>query len=640
MPTLFSWGFALFAMPAQAALPILVPIPVPIGAPSAITISASDVGDNSATLRGSINPNGTNSNTWFEYGTNSGSLSSTIAGPSTGAPISIIKNISGLASNSNFYFRVCASNTWGHNCGSTLSFTTTGGSQQGNVPIVNTQSSSVIDQYSASLNGYVNPNGSGSNSWFEYGTNSYNLSGNVSAGYISSPNQISRSIYNLQPNTTYYFRACASNNWGTNCGSTLSFTTQNNNNGGQQGNSPNAFTDNATNVGVNSATLNAHIDNNGSYSNSWFQYGTSQYSLNLSTNTANQGWYGSSVSQSVAGLQSNTTYYFRVVAQNTFGSSYGSILSFTTLGGQNNSNQMIVVSTPAIVISQTMAKVNGLIIDNGNEQVTAWFEYGPTLAFGNTAQSINLGNVSSQAFSSVLNNLEPGMIYYFRAVAQSSNGIIKGDILTFKTSSVVVPSGGNPSNPPVTPPANNPVSNTSLSKYISLKIETRFENLSAGDAADYDITYKNISNKKIENAILRITLPKEISFNKASEGFFSDSDNTLTVKIDSLDAGKENKISISSLVSKGVKDKDVLVTTATFVYPSPASLVKENVVAYVLNNIVAKNLLPAASIFGNGGFLPNTLTEWLLLTASIFALIFFGRKFYAQIKTPPAPPVA
>jgi len=216
-----------FKVGSQSNPPIVIGDVIPVGkAPVATTQNANNIDQNRATLNGTIDPRGTNSSTWFEWGTNYSNLNSVINGPGTSVPISIIKNISGLASNSTFYFRVCASNNWGKNCGATLSFVTQGGTQNG-LPFVTTNSASSVNQNSATLNGYVNANNSGANTWFEYGSNQNNLYNSIQSGYISGSSSTYAYLNNINYNTTYYFRACASNSYGQICGSINSFTTGN-----------------------------------------------------------------------------------------------------------------------------------------------------------------------------------------------------------------------------------------------------------------------------------------------------------------------------------------------------------------------------------------------------------------------------
>ncbi|OFZ27557.1 MAG: hypothetical protein A3D92_08015, partial [Bacteroidetes bacterium RIFCSPHIGHO2_02_FULL_44_7] len=99
-----------------------------------------------------------------------------------------------------------------------------------NKPSVTTLSYSNITSTSATLNGSVNPNGSATTTWFEYGTNStlstYTQTPAQSIESGSTSQTVSANLNGLNPSTTYYYRLVASNSAGTQYGSILNFTTQ------------------------------------------------------------------------------------------------------------------------------------------------------------------------------------------------------------------------------------------------------------------------------------------------------------------------------------------------------------------------------------------------------------------------------
>ena len=96
-------------------------------------------------------------------------------------------------------------------------------------PTVTTSPATLITTTSATLNGSVNPNGSSTTAWFEWGTSStlstYTQTPNQSIGSGTTSQAISASLSGLIPDTTYYYRVAASNTAGTQRGSILSFTT-------------------------------------------------------------------------------------------------------------------------------------------------------------------------------------------------------------------------------------------------------------------------------------------------------------------------------------------------------------------------------------------------------------------------------
>jgi hypothetical protein len=98
--------------------------------PTVITSAASAVTSSSASISGTVNPNGRVSRAWFEYGTASdlSSYTPTVlqsVGSDTAA-IAITAPISGLSPYTTYFFRAAATNDQGTARGSILSFTTSG----------------------------------------------------------------------------------------------------------------------------------------------------------------------------------------------------------------------------------------------------------------------------------------------------------------------------------------------------------------------------------------------------------------------------------------------------------------------------------------------------------------------------------
>lgn len=96
------------------------------------------------------------------------------------------------------------------------------------------------------------------------------------------------------------------------------------------GTSPSAVTGSATSITQSSATLHGSVTANGLSTTVWFEYGTvtGSYGCTSLSQTIN-GTASTTVSYSVSGLPSGNTYYYRIVAQNSAGSAYGSEKSFS-----------------------------------------------------------------------------------------------------------------------------------------------------------------------------------------------------------------------------------------------------------------------------------------------------------------------
>jgi hypothetical protein len=154
----------------------------------------------------------------------------------------------------------------------------------------------------------------------------------------------------------------------------------------------------------------------------------------LSTKTSD-GTGSGTFSSSITGLILNTTYYVRAYATNGSGTSYGSEISFTTLG---QTAVVPVLTTTAVTgITQTGSVSGGNITSNGGSPVTArgvcWSTtQDPTVAL-TTKTSDGTGDGS---FVSTITGLAPATLYYVRAYATNSVGTAYGNPLSFTTSPI------------------------------------------------------------------------------------------------------------------------------------------------------------------------------------------------------------
>jgi hypothetical protein len=97
--------------------------------------------------------------------------------------------------------------------------------------------------------------------------------------------------------------------------------------------SPTVLTGTATNIKSTSATLNGSANANGASTDVWFEYDTTSVSYSNTTSTQFlSGLNGTdTVSIGIGGLLPETTYYYRLAAQNSVGTAYGNEMSFATL---------------------------------------------------------------------------------------------------------------------------------------------------------------------------------------------------------------------------------------------------------------------------------------------------------------------
>ncbi|MHA2068278.1 MAG: fibronectin type III domain-containing protein, partial [Candidatus Thorarchaeota archaeon] len=122
-----------------------------------------------------------------------------------------------------YYYVVTAANSYGESGESSEVFATPIG-----IPSITTSPATSVTSGSATLNGTVNPNGASTACYFEYGTTtSYgSTTTSASAGSGTTAVSVSDGIIGLNPNTTYHFRIVATNSAGTSNGLDQTFTTE------------------------------------------------------------------------------------------------------------------------------------------------------------------------------------------------------------------------------------------------------------------------------------------------------------------------------------------------------------------------------------------------------------------------------
>jgi len=589
------------------------------GAPIVTTNTATNITQNSTTLGCFVNPNGGTSTTrWIEYGTTQSLGSQTPVVNHGSTALDITEYVSGLSPNTNYYFRCNAQNSAGVTNGNIVSFFTGGGNQ---IPSVTTYPADSTSSNFAVLNGFVNPNGtSNTTRWFEYGTDSWSFTNSTTRlGQGSNASTFNETVTGLLSNTTYYYRAVAQNSAsGPVYGNTQSFYTG----GGTTGQRPFVTTNTATNVTQNYVTLNGYVNPyNTSNVTRWFEYGTSQ-ALGNRTNTINHGATAANINDTISGLLNNTTYYFRAVAQNPQGTSYGSILSFTT-GTTITNNAPTAITNLATNIDQDSARLNGLAIVSGNVITNGWFEWGTTQSLGNTTPTKALGSLSSMNSYASLFGLSPNTTYYYRFVAQNQNGISRGSILNFRTNSYVI---YPPVYPPVGPVKTRSVSITKTLENLDSPNGTR-ERISAlrGETARFTITVENTGDYTLTDVLVKDRIPHYLEFANADEVNKNNPQREVVWALGDMVKGERQSVILDVIVTGDARVGDIIDNVARI--ESKRITRNSNIASIEVTDKI--NSLAAASFFGGIGFLPDTLIEWLFLILLIFALIVVSRKLYA-----------
>jgi hypothetical protein len=278
-----------------------------------------------------------------------------------------------------------------------------------------------VSSNAATLNGSINPNGADTSWYFEYGTStSYgSKTPKQDAGAGTSAVPVSASISGLQGSRTYHYRLVASSAGGTSTGADVTFST---------GSAPGVATTAASSIAATSARLNGTVNPNGQSTSWYFEYGSSTaYGLKTPSHSAGSGTKAVGESASVGSLLAGTTYHFRLVATNGSGTSYGTDVSFVTLGVP------VAQASAAQSVAPTTAVLTGSVDPKGRS--TSWyFDYGPTTAYGSKTPRQTIGAGSGATPVSVtVSSLTPSTTYHFRLVATSSAGTATSSDVSFAT---------------------------------------------------------------------------------------------------------------------------------------------------------------------------------------------------------------
>jgi DNA-binding beta-propeller fold protein YncE len=315
-----------------------------------------------------------------------------------------------------------------------------------------TGAASGVAETVGTLNGTVNPDGLAVSSCrFEYGTepgvypNAVACSSNPGAG--STPVPVSAPLSGLTPVTTYYYRLAVTNANGANYGQELSFTTP----GLPTIDGSSAEVHSTEKAGQTHATLQAQINPDGRETTYSFEYGeTTSYgtSVPLPAQAIGAGQQPVSVPASeLSGLTLGTTYHYRVVASNEYGTADGPDQTFTTVGVAALESESV---TNVRATSATLqAQINPLGVDT-----SAYFQYGTVSCVANPAScsdaplppgtDIGFGE-GGQSVSIHLQGLTSNTLYHYRVLAKNALGVAESVEETFTTrplgSSFVLPDG-------------------------------------------------------------------------------------------------------------------------------------------------------------------------------------------------------
>ena len=235
-------------------------------------------------------------------------------------------------------------------------------------------------------------------------------------------------ITDLEPNTTYYVRAYATNSEGTSYGDQVNFMTLE-----EMIELATVKTSLVTSITSTTAVAGGDVTADGGteVTAKGVCWSTSQEPTIEGEHTENGAGTGEFTAE-LSGLEQNTTYYVRAYATNKEGTAYGEEVSFTTL--QENVVVKPIVTTLEIAgLSQTTAVAGGNVTSDGGAEVTArgvcWStSQEPTVEGEHTTDGAGTGEYQSN-----LSGLTANTTYYVRAYATNSEGTAYGEEISFTT---------------------------------------------------------------------------------------------------------------------------------------------------------------------------------------------------------------
>jgi len=398
--------------------------------PVVTTLEVTTLKSTKVTLNGNVNANGLSTTVTFEYGTSTDyghevkPEQNMVIGNSI---TNVSAGITGLTIGTTYHFRVKAENSFGPVYGNDSEF------EFGYPPSVSTLEVTDLTSTATTLNAAINARGLPTIVTFEYGTTT-DYGGQVTPEQNpitgNSITNISANISGLTCSTIYHCRLKAENSFDTTYSSDKTFLTPSG--------PPDATTLEAVKNTCTTVTLNGSVQGMCSSFVVTFQYGTDMTSYDQEL-TPDQTLVTADditeVSRNISGLTPGTTYHFRLKAESSFGTSYGSDKTINT-GLSTLTTKTVSGKTATTAISGgdiPDSECSLPITDRGVESFRI-IMVRPGVPY-KTDLKITHDGTGTGSFTSNLTGLIPSTTYNVRAYATNSAGTVYGNTISFRTAS-------------------------------------------------------------------------------------------------------------------------------------------------------------------------------------------------------------
>lgn len=294
------------------------------------------------------------------------------------------------------------------------------------LPVVHTHAvaSDAVGATTATISGSVTEAGRSTitNRGFVYSTLQYPTLADGSVSVGGTLGDFSATAEGLQPTTTYYVRAYATNGVGTAYGEQQMFTTLSG--------LPSVQTAaEVTLLGSGTAQSGGTVTGDGGFSVTarGVCWSVSPEPTVSNLHTVDGSGTGTFVS-TITGLHSSTTYYVRAYATNANGTVYGEQRTVTTPTGLPT-----VVTATATAVTATSAVSGGNVTADGGYTVIQRGVCYSTTPSPTTASPHTTDGSGTGSFVSNLTNLTPNTTYHYRAYATNATGTVYGEERSFVT---------------------------------------------------------------------------------------------------------------------------------------------------------------------------------------------------------------